>query len=81
MTAEFFISPQFKPDMVMREIKAIESEYRLTQNDDYCRREQIIASCCRKGHVMNSFGWGNTKSLVEYSKKAGVDICAEVERW
>ncbi|CAD7966435.1 unnamed protein product [Amoebophrya sp. A120] len=65
MTSQFFIDPLFEKDAVEREIKAIESEFRLSQNSDQTRIDQVLAHLCTKGHVYNSFGWGNWKSLWE----------------
>ena len=47
-----------------REIKAIESEYKMNAGDDIVRMLQVLQSTTTdKNHIFNRFMWGNTKTL------------------
>ncbi|CAD7931442.1 unnamed protein product [Amoebophrya sp. A25] len=74
ITANFFVKPLFNQNAVEREIRAIEHEFRLTQNSDTSRIDQVFAHQCTEGHLYNSFGWGNLESLLEAPKRRGVDL-------
>jgi len=78
MFAQFFINPLLKTESADREVNAIESEFRLTQNTDESRVAQVFASFAKEGHPFRTFGWGNLKSLRHATQESGVDINAEL---
>lgn len=81
MFAQFFIAPLLKTDSAERELNAIESEFRLTQNSDSSRVEHVFASFAKTGHPFRTFGWGNLASLRDAPKKIGVDINVELRKF
>ncbi len=66
-----------------REVRAIESEFLLNQNNDFCRMEGILGTLVRKNHVMGNFGWGNYKSLVTdpMSQTPPIDMLVELRKF
>ena len=66
MFAQFFIDPLLLPDAVDREINSIDSEFKLVQNSDSCRLDQVIFHTSGKKveeHPFGTFAWGNLRSL------------------
>ena len=76
--SQFFISPVFSENCKDREIRAIESEFKLRLNDDYRRLFQLSKSLCSRDHPYSRFGSGNLKSLEETPAKEGVDVRADL---
>ena len=72
--AHFFISPRFDPDVVEREVKAVDSEFLVHLQSDAYRLNAILAETSRAGHPARKFSIGNLKSL----KQEGVDLRAAV---
>ena len=72
----FFSCPLLKWEGSTREVRAIDSEFNLAQQNDQCRADQLIAHLSDDGHVYRRFGWGNAKSLVELPKADGTDMRA-----
>ncbi|GKY95848.1 hypothetical protein MPSEU_000545400 [Mayamaea pseudoterrestris] len=61
--AQFFIAPTFDPQMVDREISAIDSEYRNALSSDAWRNFQLTKSTCDPSHPFAKFGCGNRETL------------------
>ena len=79
--AQFFISPLLREDSKGRELNAIESEFKLSQNSDDCRLQQLM---CHTGkaaeeHPFGKFSWGNLRSLKEIPEKNDVNLSSELK--
>ncbi|KAJ8920211.1 hypothetical protein NQ315_011872 [Exocentrus adspersus] len=61
--AQFFISPLMKKGAMTREREAIESEFQMALPSDDMRKEQFLCSLAKPDSPVNSFGWGNLKTL------------------
>ncbi|GJQ75861.1 hypothetical protein Trydic_g17927 [Trypoxylus dichotomus] len=61
--AQFFISPLMKKETMTREREAIESEFQMALPSDTYRKEQLLLSLFNSDVAINSFGWGNLKTL------------------
>ena len=69
MKAWLFHRPLMKKEAMDREIKAVENEFQGQYVSDQCRMEQLMCEQTCEGHLMNSFGWGNLKSLENGQKE------------
>ncbi|CAK9006197.1 unnamed protein product [Durusdinium trenchii] len=76
LLAQFFVAPLLKTDSAERELQAIESEFRLTQNNDDSRLEGLLSHFAR--WPFKCFGWGNLRSLKAEPRKQQVDIHQEL---
>jgi secreted Zn-dependent insulinase-like peptidase len=72
--AQCFISPILSMSSSEREIKAIESEFKLALNSDESRLQQLFCYNSKKNHVLNKFSWGNYDSLHTKPSSLGVDM-------
>jgi len=61
--AQFFIAPKFEEDMVERELRAIDSEYRNGKTSDSWRNYQFLKSIANQNHPFSNFGCGNYETL------------------
>eukprot|EP00536_Pseudo-nitzschia_multiseries_P014028 jgi/Psemu1/68953/estExt_Genemark1.C_6480023 len=61
--AQFFIHPTFDEDMVERELRAIDSEYRNGKTSDSWRNYQLLKSRSNQKHPFSNFGCGNYETL------------------
>ena len=61
--AQFFIAPKFETDMVDREIKAIDSEWRNARTSDSWRNYQHLKVSGNPEHPFANFGCGNLETL------------------
>jgi insulysin len=66
--AQFFIAPKFDPDMVDRELRAIDSEYRNGLTDDSWRNFQLLKLAANQTHPVSKFGCGNYETLMSYGQ-------------
>jgi insulysin len=55
--AQFFVSPRFEVDMVERELRAIDSEYRNGKTNDGWRNFQFLKAISNQKNVFSKFGW------------------------
>lgn len=62
--AQFFIAPNFDRDMVDRELRAIDSEYRNGKTSDSWRNFQMLKSVANQQHPFSKFGCGNYETLM-----------------
>ena len=77
--AQFFVEPLFQTGSVGRELKAIESEFAQSRQNDATRLDELFCrSAAPLGHPYGNFTWGNTQSLVDEPRAAGVDVHAAV---
>ncbi|XP_063962831.1 nardilysin-like [Lytechinus pictus] len=61
--AQFFTEPLLKQDSTDRELEAVDSEFQMSVQNDYHRKQQMMSVFCKEGHPMGKFTWGNSKSL------------------
>eukprot|EP00057_Strongylocentrotus_purpuratus_P032639 XP_788330.4 PREDICTED: nardilysin [Strongylocentrotus purpuratus] len=61
--AQFFTEPLLKEDSTDRELEAVDSEFQMSVQNDFHRKQQMMSVFCREGHPMGKFTWGNSKSL------------------
>jgi len=61
--AHFFIAPMFEENMVERELRAIDSEYRNGKTSDGWRNYQFLKSIANQKHPFSNFGCGNYETL------------------
>ena len=68
MLSQFFSGTALlRPDAVDREVNAIESEFRLSYQNDSCRQQQLY--CHTSSHAeKDMFAWGNLESLIHIPK-------------
>jgi secreted Zn-dependent insulinase-like peptidase len=71
--AQFFIAPKFDRDMVDRELRAIDSEYRNGLTNDSWRNFQLLKLSANQTHPISKFGCGNYETLLS----SGQDILLE----
>ena len=63
--AQFFISPLFDSNMVDRELRAIDSEYRNSFTSDGWRSYQLLKESANQDHPFSKFGCGNYNTLTQ----------------
>ena len=63
--AQFFIEPTFDQNMVDREIRAIDSEYRNGLTSDQWRNFAMLKSSAAPDHPFTKFGCGNFDTLTQ----------------
>ncbi|XP_056633066.1 nardilysin [Diorhabda sublineata] len=61
--SQFFISPLMKKNAMTRERESIESEFQMALPSDSSRKEQLLCQLAKPETPVNSFGWGNLKTL------------------
>ena len=62
--AQFFVAPTFAPDMVAREVNAIDNEFNETRRDDAARLDELLyVAGAPAGHPFSNFTWGHAESL------------------
>lgn len=71
--AQFFISPTFDRDVVDRELRAIDSEYRNGKTSDAWRNFQMLKSVANQQHPFSKFGCGNYETLMSEGQEKLLD--------
>ena len=61
--SRFFIDPLFDPNLVDREVNAVNSEHDKNINNDFWLLRQVILNLSEKDSVINSFSTGNNETL------------------
>lgn len=74
----FFREPLFSQGGVEREVKAINSEHLKNVANDVFRLGQVLNSRVNVGHPYHRFGTGTVKTLLEDTKKQGIDLREEL---
>lgn len=74
--AAFFEYPLFTPNVVAREINAVDSENKRNLQDDSRRALQVERSLSAPGHPWRAFSTGNIDSLTSAARKKAID-----EKW
>ena len=73
--AQFFVCPLMKKGSMEREMKAVDSEFRMSYQDDVSRKRQLFGSLTTEpGHPLGKFIWGNEESLSTNPDKLGIDV-------
>ncbi|PIC23637.1 hypothetical protein B9Z55_017267 [Caenorhabditis nigoni] len=71
---QFFLSPLFTESATEREVCAVDSEHKNNLNNDSRRMTQVDRSRSKPGHDFRKFGTGNKKTLLEDTRKQGIDL-------
>ena len=71
--AQFFIAPKFDRDMVDRELRAIDSEYRNGLTNDSWRNFQLLKLSANQTHPISKFGCGNYDTLMSFGQDKLLD--------
>jgi insulysin len=69
----FFHSPLFAPSGTIRELNAVDSEYKKNLQNDKRRVSQLGKHLTKPGHVWSRFGTGNKVSLTSAAQKITED--------
>jgi insulysin len=72
--SQFFISPLFNEESVLREVNAVDAEHLKNQQLDNWRVKQVMRETSRLGHPYRKFGTGNRKSLLHGPAAQGMNI-------
>ena len=67
--SQFFLAPLFNPELVEREMKAIDSEHSKNIPNDFRRIFQVKRKAFEKGHPARHFATGTLKTLAGVSRK------------
>lgn len=59
----FFKAPLLRKDSMMREVKAVDSEFTMRKSNEFLQRRQVLTSLAQAGHPFRKFDCGNLKSL------------------
>ncbi len=65
--SSFFIAPLFARSSTTREIKAVNSEFMNSVNDDEHRIDELRNATARAHHPLTHFSWGNSASLSPFN--------------
>ncbi|KAJ1653770.1 metalloprotease, partial [Coemansia sp. RSA 25] len=76
--AQFFIAPLFNADCVDRELKAVDSEYKMNVQNDGRRIYQLDARTSNPAHPYSRFPTGNIQTLRDAAKELGLDLRDEL---
>ncbi|EDO31509.1 predicted protein [Nematostella vectensis] len=79
--AQFFICPLLKSGSIEREIKAVESEYRMSYQNDQVKKMQLLQSLARDGHPYRKFLWGSESTLQTTPEEKGIDVCGQLKKF
>jgi len=74
MFAQFFIHPLFKPDMVNREVNAVNSEHLGYLKDDYSRLFRVTQIFLNLDHDMTKYGIGSLETLRGSATRYGLNL-------
>ena len=67
--SEFFVSPLFNPELVQREMKAVDSEHSKNLSNDFRRIFQVKREVYDPGHPALHFATGNLETLSMVTRK------------
>ncbi|KAF0437767.1 a-pheromone processing metallopeptidase ste23 [Gigaspora margarita] len=76
--AQFFICPLFNDECTDRELRAVDSEYKLNLQEDGWRQFQLEKSLSNPNNPFSQFGIGNLESLKDIPSKAGLNVREEL---
>lgn len=79
--AQFFIAPLFTSSATDREINAVNSEHEKNLATDVWRIRQVNKSLADSTHPFSKFGTGNSKTLSDDPKHAGINVRDELLRF
>ncbi|CAO3567293.1 unnamed protein product [Mortierella alpina] len=79
--AQFFISPNFNEDCKVREMRAVDSEFKRNLQQDQRRLFQIGKHLSSRQHPYWHFGTGNLRTLLEGPLQEGIDVREELIRF
>ncbi|KAF9955870.1 Insulinase (Peptidase M16) [Mortierella alpina] len=76
--AQFFITPNFNEDCKVREMRAVDSEFKRNLQQDQRRIFQIGKHLSSRQHPYWHFGTGNLKTLLDGPLQEGIDVRDEL---
>ncbi|KAF9981131.1 Insulinase (Peptidase M16) [Mortierella antarctica] len=76
--AQFFISPNFDEDCKVREMRAVDSEFKRNLQQDQRRLFQIGKHLSSRQHPYWHFGTGNLRTLLDGPLEEGIDVREEL---
>ncbi|KAF9285850.1 Insulinase (Peptidase M16) [Mortierella alpina] len=76
--AQFFISPNFDEDCKVREMRAVDSEFKRNLQQDQRRIFQIGKHLSSRQHPYWHFGTGNLRTLLDGPLQEGIDVREEL---
>jgi insulysin len=76
--AQMFISPLFKESSVTREISAVNSEHEKNVSVDAWRTRMVNKTLANPNHPYSKFSTGNVNTLMDFPKRYGIDVRAEL---
>ncbi|KAJ2626322.1 metalloprotease, partial [Coemansia sp. RSA 1694] len=79
--AQFFIAPLFNADCVDRELKAVDSEYKMNVQNDGRRIYQLEARTSNPAHPYSRFPTGNIQTLRDAAEELGLDLRDELVKF
>lgn len=78
--AQFFVAPTLEKDAVEREVKAVDSEYRMALQDDGWRLHSVLKATAVQDHPFARFSTGSEDTLLK--EAGGIDgLHAELKEW
>ena len=78
--AQFFIAPTLDRDAVEREVRAVDSEYRMALQDDAWRLHSVLKATADRAHPFSRFSTGTRDTLL--TEAGGVDaLLGELRGW
>ena len=72
--SEFFVSPLFNPELVQREMKAVDSEHSKNLSNDFRRIFQVKREVYDPGHPALHFATGNLETLSMVTREVLLDF-------
>ena len=73
-----FDSPLLKPETILHEANAVESEFRMKFTDNYRKYREVLRRVFNTKHPYRKFSTGNRKTLLENNPKKTIDAVIEV---
>ena len=76
--SQMFISPLFTEGSVMREISAVNNEHEKNLSVDAWRTRMVNKTLANPNHPFSKFSTGNKNTLIDFPKRYGIDVRAEL---
>lgn len=73
-----FDSPLLKPETILHEANAVESEFRMKFTDNYRKYREVLRRVFSTKHPYRKFSTGNRKTLLENNPKKTIDAVLKV---
>lgn len=76
--SQMFIAPLFKESSVLREISAVNSEHEKNLSVNAWRTRMVNKTLANPNHPYSKFSTGSTATLLDFPKRYGIDVRAEL---